>query len=56
MFALSETRVPVDTAKLFIRLSRALRIDVVCDVGSLNGADALAFRAALRKCSTCVSR
>jgi FkbM family methyltransferase len=47
MPALFSTRTRVNTAKLFVRLLRALRIDVVCDVGSMNGADALAFRAAL---------
>jgi len=34
------------TAWLFRKLLRALRIDVVCDVGSMNGCDALAFREA----------
>ncbi len=36
----------LDTRRLFLRLLRLLDIDVVCDVGSLNGADALRFRAA----------
>jgi FkbM family methyltransferase len=37
----------VNTRRLFIQLLRTLRIDMVCDVGSMNGADALAFRAAV---------
>jgi FkbM family methyltransferase len=32
------------TSRLFAGLLRPLRVDVVCDVGSLNGADALRFR------------
>jgi FkbM family methyltransferase len=36
----------LDTRRLFLRLLRTLEIDVACDVGSLNGADALRFRAA----------
>jgi FkbM family methyltransferase len=35
------------TSPLFVALLRPLEIDVVCDVGSLNGADALRFRSAL---------
>jgi 2-O-methyltransferase len=34
----------VNTAWLFRRLVRILQIDVVCDIGSMDGADALAFR------------
>jgi FkbM family methyltransferase len=37
-------RVILDTSHLFLRLLRTLDVDVVCDVGSLNGADALRFR------------
>jgi len=37
----------LSTARLFAKLLPALRIDVVCDVGSLNGADALRFRRAV---------
>ena len=37
----------VNTRRLFVRLLRILRVDVVCDVGSMNGADALRFRAAV---------
>jgi FkbM family methyltransferase len=33
----------VNTQRLFTRLMRATRVDVVCDVGSMNGADALRF-------------
>jgi FkbM family methyltransferase len=36
----------VNTQRLFARLLRPLRISDVCDVGSMNGADALAFAAA----------
>jgi len=36
----------VNTRRLFTRLLPALRIDAVCDVGSMNGADALRFREA----------
>ena len=36
-----------NTRRLFVRLLRSLRISAVCDVGSMNGAEALAFRAAL---------
>jgi FkbM family methyltransferase len=35
------------TGWLFRRLLGALRIDIVCDVGSMNGRDALAFREAV---------
>jgi FkbM family methyltransferase len=38
---------PVNTRELFLALLRELEIDVVCDVGSMNGDDALAFRARL---------
>jgi FkbM family methyltransferase len=34
----------LDTRHLFLRLLRTFAVDVVCDVGSLNGADALRFR------------
>jgi FkbM family methyltransferase len=34
----------LNTRLLFLALLRDLRIDLVCDVGSMNGADALAFR------------
>jgi FkbM family methyltransferase len=37
----------LSTARLFAKLLPGLRIDVVCDVGSLNGADALRFRSAV---------
>lgn len=37
----------LDTRRLFVALLRVLRIDTVCDVGSMNGADALAFRGVL---------
>ncbi len=37
----------VDTRRLFTMLLRTLRINVVCDVGSMNGRDALAFRDAV---------
>ncbi len=37
----------LSTSRLFTGLLRPLRIDVVCDIGSLNGADALRFRRAL---------
>lgn len=37
----------VNTHRLFPRLLRPLQIDVVCDVGSMDGADALRFRHAL---------
>lgn len=36
----------VNTHRLFNNLLSSLRASVVCDVGSMNGADALAFRAA----------
>jgi FkbM family methyltransferase len=37
----------VDTRRLFLKLLRTLPIDTVCDVGSLDGSDALRFRYAL---------
>jgi len=37
----------LDTRRLFLALLRALEIDTVCDIGSMNGSDALAFRRAL---------
>jgi FkbM family methyltransferase len=37
----------VDTRRLFARLLPALGIDTVCDVGSMDGTDALRFRAAV---------
>lgn len=37
----------ISTSRLFADLLRPLRIEVVCDIGSLNGADALRFRRAL---------
>jgi FkbM family methyltransferase len=37
----------LSTARLFAKLLPALRIGLVCDVGSLNGADSLRFRRAL---------
>ena len=36
----------VNTHRLFAELLRLLRIDVVCDVGSMDGTDALRFRSA----------
>ena len=36
----------VNTHRLFARLLPEMRIDAICDVGSMNGADALAFSAA----------
>jgi FkbM family methyltransferase len=41
----------VNTRRLFARLLRVMRIGAVCDVGSMNGADALMFRHALRRAS-----
>ena len=41
----------VNTQRLFAQLLRILRISAVCDVGSLNGAEALAFRAAAPRSS-----
>jgi FkbM family methyltransferase len=35
------------TRRLFLTLLRTLRIELACDVGSMNGAEALAFRRAL---------
>lgn len=37
----------VDTRRLFLKLLRTLEIDTVCDVGSMDGSDALRFRHAL---------
>lgn len=37
----------VNTQRLFAKLLPTMRINVVCDVGSMNGADALRFREAL---------
>ena len=37
----------MNTRLLFLALLRDLEIDTVCDVGSMNGADAMAFRARL---------
>ena len=37
----------VDTRRLFLKLLRTLEVDTVCDVGSMDGADALRFRRAL---------
>jgi hypothetical protein len=37
----------VNTRQVFIALLRDLDIDLVCEVGSMNGEDALAFRARL---------
>lgn len=37
----------LSTSRLFTDLLRPLRVEVVCDIGSLNGADALRFRRAL---------
>jgi FkbM family methyltransferase len=34
----------VNTRRLFATLLRGMRINVVCDIGSMNGAEALAFR------------
>src|SRR5579863_1459431 len=36
----------VNTRRLFPKLLRAMKINVICDVGSMNGQEALAFRAA----------
>lgn len=36
----------LNTQRVFAKLLRVLRITTICDVGSLNGADALVFRAA----------
>lgn len=36
----------VNTRRLFGTLLRGMQINMVCDIGSMNGADALAFRAA----------
>jgi FkbM family methyltransferase len=41
----------VNTKLVFLRLLRTMRIDVVCDVGSMDGADALRFRDALPNAS-----
>lgn len=37
----------LNTRRLFLQLLPAMRIDTVCDIGSLDGSDALRFRAAL---------
>jgi FkbM family methyltransferase len=37
----------VDTRRVFLKLLRTFEIDTVCDVGSLDGSDALRFRRAL---------
>lgn len=37
----------LDTRRLFLRLLRTFEIDTVCDVGSMDGADALRFRRVL---------
>jgi FkbM family methyltransferase len=37
----------VDTGRLFLKLLRTFEIDTVCDVGSMDGYDALRFRRAL---------
>jgi FkbM family methyltransferase len=37
----------VDTRRLFLKLLRTLEIETVCDVGSMDGSDALRFRRAL---------
>jgi FkbM family methyltransferase len=37
----------LDTRRLFIKLLSQMRISAICDVGSMNGAEAMAFRAAL---------
>lgn len=37
----------VDTGRLFLKLLRTLEVDTVCDVGSMDGADALRFRRTL---------
>jgi FkbM family methyltransferase len=41
----------VNTRRLFTTLLSRLHINAVCDVGSMNGADALAFRAAIPQSS-----
>ena len=41
----------VNTRRLFTTLLSRLQISAVCDVGSMNGADALAFRAAIPQSS-----
>jgi FkbM family methyltransferase len=37
----------MDTRLLFLKLLKALEVEVICDVGSMDGADALRFRRAL---------
>jgi FkbM family methyltransferase len=37
----------VDTRRLFLKLLRTLEVETVCDVGSMDGTDALRFRRAL---------
>jgi FkbM family methyltransferase len=41
----------VNTRRLFARLLRALRVSAICDVGSMDGADALMFRGVLHRAS-----
>jgi FkbM family methyltransferase len=41
----------VNTRRLFARLLPALRVDAICDVGSMDGADALMFRGVLHRAS-----
>src|ERR1700730_1397779 len=41
----------VNTQRLFAKLLRAIQINAICDVGSMNGADALAFRNAVPRSS-----
>lgn len=40
-----------NTQRLFLKLLSVMRIDVICDVGSMNGEDALAFRMASPRAS-----
>ena len=44
-------RLILDTRRLFCRLLRTFEIDTVCDVGSMDGTDALRFRRALPRAS-----
>jgi FkbM family methyltransferase len=39
----------VSTRRLFARLLRAMQVNAVCDVGSMDGADALMFRSVLNR-------
>jgi FkbM family methyltransferase len=41
----------VNTRRLFARLLRAMQVNAVCDVGSMDGADALMFRSVLNRAS-----